>query len=816
GRGRAPEVEGKKRFIDYPRSGRYGWRHWTPSWKQWLGAFVGFCGVMMGLAGIAYAMVEVPDNAKIDATSQSNVYYWAGGERMVEHGTGKNRQIITFDEIPDEMKEAVVAGENETFYEDSGISPWGIARAAFRMAMGGDTQSGSTITQQYVKNTYLNQDQTLSRKAKELLISIKVDARLEKREILAGYLNTAYYGRGAYGIQAASHAYYQKDAKELTRSEAAFMAALLNGPNLHDPAGGEAQSISAAQAPEKNKVRAKDRWGYILTREVETKKISAAKRKEITAKGFPTPEEPERSSSLGGQIGYLVDLANNDILNNPESHLTKKELDDGGYEIHTTFKKDKVEALEKTIKKVRKDNLKPKDRKQDKFVQFGGASVRPGDGAIVAVYGGTSATEHFRSNAGRTGAGVGSTFKPYVMAAALEHGVRDPEGAPDQTDGERIAVSPKTRYNGDSKIKLLTYDGETWLNGDGEPQYTPNEGDTDYEEITLREAMRVSANTPFIQLGMDVGLDEVKESALAAGVSERGVMKNPVPAFALGITSPTAVEMANGYATFANSGLHNDTYAVTEVKDGSKRVYKHNASQDRAFDPSTADTVTDMLVDVVQEGTGYKVADIMGDRPVAGKTGTTDDNKQAWFTGYTPQLSTSIGMWRNDPENPGFLSMYKTAGESTIHGGAFPAEIWATYMSEALDGVEPGAFPEPPPVTAEDYCAHDACPTESPEPSPSPSESASPSPSESVSPSPSITPSPTDTCGFFGCSDQGNTAGPGGAENGGTNGGTADGGTDQGTTGGPGGTQGGTGGDDSGGGIFGGPQTDTGGRTEED
>ncbi|THA25486.1 penicillin-binding protein [Streptomyces sp. RKND-216] len=812
-RARTMQHEDKKRFIDYPRSGKYGWRRWTPSWKQWLGTFVGFCALMLGLAGVAYAMVEVPDVKNVDATSESNVYYWSDGSRMVDHGTGKNRQVISFDEIPETMKDAVISAENETFYEDSGVSPVGIARAAFKMATGGQTQSGSTITQQYVKNTYLNQDQTLTRKVKELLISIKVDAQLEKQEILAGYLNTAYYGRGAYGIQAASQAYYGKNAEELDRSEAAFMASLLNGPNLHDPAGGEAQAISPAQAPEKNQARAEQRWSWILKRQVETGEISKSKRQELLAKKFPDPKEPERASSLEGQIGYLVELANNDVLNNPDSTLTKKQLDDGGYQIYTTFDKKKVQALEKTVQKVRKDNLKPDKREEDKFVQFGGASVRPEDGAIVAVYGGTSATEHFRSNAGRTGAGVGSTFKPYVMAAALENGVRDPELGEDQGPEDRIEVSPKTVYDGDSKIKLLDYDGETWLNGDGEPQYTPNEGDTDYEEITLREAMKVSANTPFIQLAMDVGLEEVKEAALDAGVSERGLMENPTPAFALGISSPTAVEMANGYATFANSGLQNDTYAVKEVKDGSKRVYQHNPGQKRAFDPSTADTVTDMLVDVVKDGTGTAVMDYMGTRPVAGKTGTTDGNKQAWFTGYTPQLSTSIGMWRSDPAHPEFLEMYGTAGKPTIHGASFPAEIWGSYMGKALEGKEQLPFPEAPPITAEEYCAHGACPTESPEPSPSPSESnPTPSPSVPTTPSPSVTPSPTGSCDkWWGCDDEGTTTGPGGGQDGGTDQGTT-GGTDQGTTGGT--DQGTTGGDD--GGIFGGPDNDTRGRVQEE
>ncbi|AXK35313.1 penicillin-binding protein [Streptomyces armeniacus] len=802
-RGRARvQPRAKKRFIDYPRSDRDGLRRWVPSWKQVLGTFVGFVGLLMGLAGIAYAMVEVPKPQDV-ATSQKNVYYWSNGDRMVTAGGGdQNRQIVELSQIAKSMQHAVIAAENESFYKDKGVDPVGIGRALFKMATGGDTQSGSTITQQYVKNTYLDQSQTLTRKAKELLISIKVGAEKEKDDILAGYLNTAYYGRGAYGIQAAAQAYYKKDAVDLTTSESAFLAAVLNGANLYDPHGGEGGG--AAQTPKKNKQRAEARWKWILDREVETGRLDKAKRDAITT--FPMPRPPEQATNLKGQIGYLVELAKRDITNNPDSGITDQKLKQGGFEIHTTFDKKKTLALEKTVQKVKKKNFDPDKRERDKHVQFGGASVKPGDGAIVAVYGGADAVTHYTNNADYTGASVGSTFKPYVMAAALRDGVRDPDGPEEQGPDQRTLVSPRSVYNGDNKVKLLDYNGDTWLNKDNEEWHQKNDGDDSYGDITLNEAMEVSANTPFIQLGMDVGLKEVKQSALDAGVNEES-LSALTPAFSLGTSAPSAIRMATGYATFAQSGEKAEPYSVKEVKEKGATRYKHEKKTERSFDSNVADNITSMLENVVQgdKGTGSTAKAL--NRPVAGKTGTTDDNKHAWFTGYTKQLSTSIGMWRMDDQSdkPEFLSMNGTAGLEQIHGASFPAEVWTDYMMKAMKGQPKLPFPEPGPI-GEKVCSHSTCPSPSPTPSETEeTESPSPSPTKS-SPSPSPTdstpnPSPSDTCrwGQPDCDDQGTTNGPGdgGVDGGADDGGATDGGADNGGPGDP-------GGGDDGGGLFGG------------
>ncbi len=720
---------------------------WVPSWRQVTGLFIGFFGCLVAAAGIGYAVVAVPDPAQA-ATAQNNVYYWSDGSQMVATGGEVNRQIIAYEKIPKEMRYAVMSAENKTFETDSGVDPMGIARAVVNMAKGGQTQGGSTITQQYVKNAMLDdQSQTLSRKVKELFISVKVGASVEKEEIMRGYLNTAYFGRGAYGLQAAARTYFGKDAEELNASECAFLAALLKGATYYDPAGNTAYDPAAtAQA---NTKRVTERWRWILEEMVKDKHLTAAERDKYPE--FPKVQKPRSNAQLGGQIGYLVDTAKGYILNNTK--ITQQELERGGFEIHTTFDKTKVQELEKAVNKVRKENIKPKQRPDtDTHVQFGGASVNPKSGAIEAIYGGEDATKHFTNNADVTGAQVGSTFKPFVLAAAMAWGKRDPDLGESQAQDEVTIVSPKSLYSGKNNLKIRDYNGDIWTNEKGEEWLQANDDDASYGsppkyQIDLREAMRVSANSAFVQLGMDVGLDRVKEAAIGAGLKEDSLAGTSFPSFSIGISDPSAIRMAGSYATFAASGKQNDPFSVTKVEYEGLTTFDHEdiADTKQAFTPEVADNVTDVLKTVVDEGTGTS-AQLSG-RQVAGKTGTTDGNKSAWFVGYTPQLSTAISMYRMDDDesnkNRTFLEMYGTGGKDSIHGASFPAEIWHDYMEDALKGQPAKDFPEPEPIGEIVNDDPDPIPTptvtepeeeeESPSPSPSPSESEvlpSPSPSE--------------------------------------------------------------------------------------
>ncbi|MFD0304589.1 transglycosylase domain-containing protein [Streptomyces sp. NPDC127119] len=778
GRGRG-SVPPKKRIIDYPRAGRYGAARWVPSWKLVTGLFIGFFGSMMAVAGVAYALVGLPDVAKT-AEAQNNVYYWADGTQMVATGGETNRQIIDYSRIPKEMRYAVISAENKTFENDRGVDPMGIGRALFNMAKGGQTQGGSTITQQYVKNAMLeDQSQTISRKFKELFVSIKVGANVDKEDIMAGYLNSAYYGRGAYGIQAAARTYFDKDAEDLNPSQCAFLASVLKGATYYDPAG--AESIDPSATPAANRQRAETRWRWILGEMVKDGHLEESVRAKYP--DFPTLQSPRSNAQLGGQVGYLVDLAKAYIVNNSEkTGITEKQLRDGGYEIHTTFDKKKVTQLEAAVKKVRKENIKEKERpKTDKHVQFGGASVDPETGAIKAIYGGVDATKHFTNNADQTGAQVGSTFKPFVLAAAMKWGVRDPDLEPTQAQDERIKVSPKSLYSGKNKLKIEDYDGTVWKDKDEKEWLQRNDGDESYNpptfQIDLREAMRVSSNSAYVQLGMNVGLDKVRESAVDAGIKEGSLASANFPSFSIGTSDPSAIRMAGAYATFAASGKQSEPYSVDEItdKDGTVFTHENSAKAKQAFTALVADNVTDVLKTVVDEGTG--TAAKLSNRPVAGKTGTTDGNKSAWFVGYTPQLSTAISMYRMDDDESNkkreFLEMYGTGGQDKIHGASFPAEIWHDYMEQALKGTKVEQFPTPEPIgeVVNDVVVPTPTPTptetkeeetEEPEPTPTKSEPSPPAPTTSES------------CGAFGfgCEDDGG-ASTGETDTGGTDGGAS-------------------------------------------
>ncbi|MFF5635332.1 transglycosylase domain-containing protein [Streptomyces sp. NPDC012825] len=741
--GRGP---GKKRFIDYPRHDKYGWRRWLPSWRLVTGTFLFFVASLMGVSAFAYTQVDIPKEADT-AKSQNNIYYWADGSRMVATGGGANRQIVPLSGISTHMQNAVIAAENKTFWDDSGIDPMGIGRAVWNMAKGGQTQGGSTITQQYVKNNLLDdQSQTVTRKVKEFFIAMKVGNEVDKDDVMAGYLNTAYYGRGAYGIQAASRAYFNKDADKLDPSQAALLASVLKGATYYDPAG--YPEIDPEATAEKNTARAQKRWSWILDEMRNDGHISAEERAKYTT--FPKIQKPGQSANLGGQIGYLVRTAKANIKT--QFDISEPELERGGYEIHTTFEKDKVAALEKSVQKVLKENIDPEKRPEtDTNVQFGGASVDTDTGAIVALYGGVDATKHFTNNADSTGAMVGSTFKPFVLAAAMKDGVRDKGLGEDQDESTRTIVDPdKSRYSGKNGLTIRKYNGEIWHNEKGEEWRQTNDGQEDYGSISLRRAMIKSANSPYVQLGMDVGIDRVRNAAMKAGLLDSSLVKGEVPSFSLGISSPSAIRMAGAYSTFANQGEQNDPYSVKKVtKNGT--VYEHKAKPAQAFSAAIASNVTDVLRDVVDdpEGTGKKAR--LPGRAVAGKTGTTDENRSAWFVGYTAQLATAIDMYRYDDDdtkkNREFEKMYGTGGRDTIHGSSFPSEIWQDYMSEAVKGDPKVKFPEPQKLEDAEAVFGGGASSPTPTPKPTKSESPSPTPTESVTPSttPPTTPPPTTT-----------------------------------------------------------------------
>ncbi|WP_329063669.1 transglycosylase domain-containing protein [Streptomyces sp. NBC_01429] len=616
------------RRVDFPRAGRRGWRRWVPSWRLLAGSALLSCAALAGLFAFVYANIEIPAEHDV-ARRQATVYYWADGTRMVSVGD-VNRQEVRLAQIPVSVQRAVVAAENADFYTDSGVSYRGIVRAGLNMVKGEEIQGGSTITQQYVKNAYLSQDQTLSRKAREFFLSLKISQQRSKAEILEGYLNTSWFGRDSYGIQAAAQAYYGISAKDLNPSQAALLSAILKGADTLDP------SLSPSHHE-----RAERRWNYILDREVETGAMSAAERAGYTR--FPEPKQPVKPNSQAGQIGYLVDIANKYLKN--RSGITDQDLADGGLRVFTTFEKDKVFALADSVDRIRRQNLAPETRESDRNVQVGAASVRSGDGAVVAVYGGEDAVTHFTNNADTSSVPAGSAFKPFVYAAALEYGGLGFVPA----DLSGVPSSPG-----------------------------------------LNESLVGSGNDAFVAAGENVGLDKVKDMAVATGLREDS-MAQLDPSFPVGTSTPSAVRLASAYTAFAGDGTGREPYSVTRVeRDGAVLSGFEPPQARRAMDPAVALEVGEALQRVGTSTLGPTRDQWFGAPVWAGRTGADDGMKSAWFIGATKELSTSVTMFRTEPESAGLLDMAGVGGDDSEQGTVFPPRIWSDYqLTVAPDSFTP-------------------------------------------------------------------------------------------------------------------------------
>ncbi|WP_354640667.1 transglycosylase domain-containing protein [Kitasatospora camelliae] len=652
------------------------WRRAIPTWRMAVGALL--AALLLGLAAFValYLAVPVPD-ANAHAVAQSNVYYYADGVTELARTGTVNREDITMERIPPALRHAVVSAEDRTFYRNRGVDLRGMLRAAWNSATGRGVQGGSTITQQYVKNHYLTQDQTFARKGRELFIALKVDQQRSKDDILTGYLNTSYFGRNAYGVQTAARAYYGVDAARLDTAQSAYLAALLQAPSAFD-----VRNTTPA-----NRDKAVARWNYVLDGMVTLGFLDQPTRDGLT---FPEPLDPQPAKGLSGQAGYLVDIADDYLART--GVLDDATLKAGGWKITTTFDRARQDAFTRAVQQELTDRLDPAARPAtDTDVRVAGASVEPATGRIVAAYGGPDYARQPFNDALRQDNQIGSTFKPVDLAAALATGRTT-------QDGRRITT--QTPYDGTS--------GRPVEGGPG--RYAPpNEDDADYGTISLRQAMVKSVNSVYAQLGVDAGLSTVRDTAVRLGIPRTVQGLDPAhTSMTLGTATPSAVDLAAVYAALANHGRAIGPWAVLKLeKPGAKSVPtlpSHPAAT--AVDRGTADAVTDVLRDVVgPRGTGAAAGSL--GRPAAGKTGTTDSNLSAWFAGYTPELAAAVGMFREHPRTHAKLSLAGTAGYTRINGGAFPTRIWTAYMAGALRGTPVRRFelepargnsqpPEPP------------------------------------------------------------------------------------------------------------------------
>lgn len=592
--------------------------------------------VLAGLFAIAWALTPIPDTTQKQATAQGSVIYYRDGKSVLAR-QGIDRRKVELARVPKHVRDAVIAAENRSFYEDAGVSLKGTGRAVWSTVTGQQLQGGSTITQQLVRNYYsgLSQERSVTRKFKEILIAMKVDQSKSKDWVLEQYLNTIYFGRGANGVQSAARAYFGKDVEDLSVSEGAYLAAVIQQPSrFADPKGSDL-------------VAARERWQSVINAMGQTGSLTT---EQVAAQRFPELAAPKKPFELKGQAQYMLEQVTAELN---RRGYTDEDINSGGLKIVTTFDKKLMQAAQRAVEDTLPDSTPKK-------VRTGLAAVDPATGEVIAFYGGRPSQSKYYDSAFSAKVMAGSTFKPYTLAAALNNG-----------------FDLSTRVDGNSPLRVASAS-----------QAIPNDGDRSYGQINLVSATQNSVNTAFVDLGQKVGLDKVAATAEAAGIPAAQLDKQKEAAsFPLGVSSVSAVQNASGFSTFANKGVHVEAHVVRSVTDAEGRKEMVKPVETKVVDEQAAADTIYAMQQVVKYGTG--TAARLYDRPVAGKTGTTDDSRSVWFNGFTPQLAVAVNMFRDDN------ATVSIPGYGTQFGGQLPAQIWRAFMTEAMEGEPVEEFPEP-------------------------------------------------------------------------------------------------------------------------
>ncbi|MFC7485560.1 transglycosylase domain-containing protein [Knoellia sp. CPCC 206453] len=691
---------------------------------------------LLGVAGVgvAYHLTDVPKPNDL-AVAQTNVFYFADGKTEIGRISEQNREDVELKQIPLPVQRAMLAAEDRNFYENNGISPTGIARAVWVAVKGGAaTQGGSTITQQYVKNYFLSQDRTLSRKAREILISVKIDGQQSKDEILQNYFNTIYYGRGAYGIQTASKAYFNKDVSKLTPAEGAFLAAAIRGPSFYDPRLGASQ-----------KKKAQTRSAYILDNMVTQGWLTPEQRAAAT---FPTDKEFVKYTppSAKGTNGYVMELVKAELAK--KLKLTEADISRGGLRVITTIDAKKQKAAGKAVA----DRIP----KESKDLHVGLASIKPGDGAVEALYGGADYAKNQFNTATDATMQAGSTFKVFALIAALQ--------------SEKLSI--RNSFDGESPQYFDEFENPAGKTDFARRGGVKNFNNSDWGRINVATATANSVNTVYAQLNVIAGPKNTAAAATKAGVTAKLDVNY---ANVLGTDNVKVIDMANAYATLAANGKKATPYYVKSVTSTNGSFdYKAKPVTSQAFDAKLVSDVVYCMQQVIERGSGEYAGERLN-REAAGKTGTSSDNYSAWFDGFTPQLATAVGMYKGDGKQVEKNQMNDVPGYGAITGATIPVRIWTDYMRAATEGMEKLKFPEPsyinknaapkqtqrpetttggntggttqPPTTQPPSTTPPTTSTPTPTTEPTPTDKPKPtkSPGKPTIPLPTITPSPANT-----------------------------------------------------------------------
>lgn len=630
------------------------------------GRLIGFLARAVAIVALLAATLVVGGRATVDALTAAAVageaetitlpplaerteIFAADGSSLglvrADHG---NRVVVPLDAVPKSVVDAVVATEDADFWNHDGIDLSGIARATKRnVVAGGIEQGGSTITQQLAKSTLESPKRDLPRKLTEAVLAVRLDDQLGKRGVLERYLNTIYFGQGAYGIAAAAETYFGRPLAEITVDQAALLAGLIRGPNLYDPVA----------LPEVARVRRET----VLRRMVAEGYLSEAEAQ--AANHAPLPTAINRRPAA---VGWVADAARAELASDarlgdtPEARIAA--VTGGGLRVHTT--------IDPAVQQQAQDALTA-GVPGGTDLTAALVSLDPTTGAVRALVGGVDyGARQFNAAVDGAGRQTGSAFKIFTLVAALRQGHVSSE----QVDGS----SPCTIPNPGGKPN-------PWM-----PENYEGEA---FGQLSLVDATVHSSNCAYARLAATIGAENVARTAREMGVT---ASLQKVPSMTLGTNTVRPLDMAAAYATLAADGVVHTPHIVSRVerRDGTL-LFANDGGSRRVIDSQVARVATSILTEVVSRGTGRAAA--LADRPVAGKTGTAQNHQDAWFVGYTPQLATAVWMGDVNGERP-----MLNVGGINVTGGSYPARIWQRFMAAAHAGLPVVGFPppgpEPPPT----------------------------------------------------------------------------------------------------------------------
>lgn len=612
--------------------------------------------VWYGFSGL-FAPKDMDEHLQPDAASE---FYDSKGELIYTTLSEERRIPININYIPEHTQQAFISIEDNRFYEHMGVDFRGTARAVVSTLSGREVQGGSTITQQLAKNAFLTQERTITRKIKEAFLARELEKRYTKDEILEMYLNHIYFGQGAYGVESAARYYFGKEAKDLSIAESATLAAIPKSPNYFNP-------FENPQASKERKELVIDqmvKYGYIT--EEQGKKAKAEELKLVTSR-----------KKTSNPNFYFIDMITQKVID----ELGAEALYKGGLKVYTTLDSDMQKAAIESLKhlpeapKVASNSSKPPTAYTDKNKltqpQVALVAIDPNTGHVKAMLGGRGQDKFNRATLSVRQ--PGSSFKPFVYLTGMANGFTPAS----------IMEDKEEEFDKDWKPRNVT---KKW-----------------YGKVSLRTALARSMNIPTIKLAREVGVHKVVETAQKMGIStlvNEGKYTDANLSMAIGGLSHgvSPLEMASAYGVFATNGILCKPFALLKVTDAHGKVlYEQETVAKRVMDPKPVYTTVNMLEDVLIWGSGGGMG--IG-RPAAGKTGTTDNYVDAWFVGFTPDLSTAV--WVGDDNNRTLDNM---------SGSGTPLSIWHDFMLNAhknipvSDFVNPGVEIPPEPVILQDETA---------------------------------------------------------------------------------------------------------------